>query len=850
MPASPPTIDDAMAVLADRPRDEEDLFTALGLSPDDDDAWQFLEDVEDDGRIIDLTDGRMAVATALLEGVTAWHRVGEDEVAARMLAPGIDGILHLAVGPWPHEVRVGDEVVALGIWTDAKGPDLDRGPSLRLPDGWAVDLTAGDLVALVLDGDQTRLVTADDPRAAQAPGRDPNVGGRLRAAFSAVAHEHAEVLTLLHDPDEPLVDQWVLHLDDAAPLLLADHGEILQALDLPLGEAVSESGLTCVNGVVGGPAVSTAHLGLYSMGDALLRSRRDLTEDRAEVAEAAGLAWGVLVGQGRFDDEVRSSVDAALLRALEVPGAVDALVDHLRLVDDDLLDGMSVRAGEAHGLDPEAPGPAWLAAETLIARGQPGPALEVLSATMGAGKGGDPPEEWRGAWEALANLRAVAGDINGAVALFDRMGEIGVVRRLSQWRSTAPRGVGRNERCPCGSGRKFKQCCLIHPLPLDLDSRVGYLWWKLETWAVRYHGDHAPRPDVDPSGPSMIAVWMLGYDAHIVEDGAMAEVVAEIGDLLPPDERALVDRWATRGHSLWEVGAVATNGSRRLRDLLHGVDVHVDGAPLEDASTGDLLLALVVPGAEGEHLVGHVVGVATDARERALQVLADDPDGQDIVDLAADLVRPSSMTTPDGDPLVVHGGRWQVADLDEAVAALDLASPRSYEELEWPDGEDADSVRWSLRVEDDELIGGALSDQRWDELEALVNEVLPDATLVDRHSTEASALLEAARQFEGSTPSSPAEASGDAIDFDDDVDLDDDDAMVQHFVRQKEVEWCDQPVPALGGITPRQALADPSRRDDVIALVRSFRTPVTPTLAGRGFDGDRIAALLGIADEL
>jgi len=28
----------------------------------------------------------------------------------------------------------------------------------------------------------------------------------------------------------------------------------------------------------------------------------------------------------------------------------------------------------------------------------------------------------------------------------------------------APRKVGRNELCPCGSGKKFKRCCLDKPL--------------------------------------------------------------------------------------------------------------------------------------------------------------------------------------------------------------------------------------------------------------------------------------------------------------------------------------------------------------------------------------------------
>jgi uncharacterized protein len=29
------------------------------------------------------------------------------------------------------------------------------------------------------------------------------------------------------------------------------------------------------------------------------------------------------------------------------------------------------------------------------------------------------------------------------------------------------KGIGRNDRCPCGSGKKFKQCCLASPFNVD-----------------------------------------------------------------------------------------------------------------------------------------------------------------------------------------------------------------------------------------------------------------------------------------------------------------------------------------------------------------------------------------------
>ena len=41
-----------------------------------------------------------------------------------------------------------------------------------------------------------------------------------------------------------------------------------------------------------------------------------------------------------------------------------------------------------------------------------------------------------------------------------------MLKRLLAWFGGRPRvdygEVGRNDDCPCGSGRKFKQCCIDH----------------------------------------------------------------------------------------------------------------------------------------------------------------------------------------------------------------------------------------------------------------------------------------------------------------------------------------------------------------------------------------------------
>lgn len=64
-----------------------------------------------------------------------------------------------------------------------------------------------------------------------------------------------------------------------------------------------------------------------------------------------------------------------------------------------------------------------------------------------------------------------------------------------------------------------------------------------------------------------------------------------------------------------------------------------------------------------------------------------------------------------------------------------------------------------------------------------------------------------------------------------------------------EERWCDENVPAIGGVTPRDAAADPTRRDDLIRLIASFERlqPSTESDA-MTFRPWRLRELLGLED--
>jgi hypothetical protein len=75
----------------------------------------------------------------------------------------------------------------------------------------------------------------------------------------------------------------------------------------------------------------------------------------------------------------------------------------------------------------------------------------------------------------------------------------------------------------------------------------------------------------------------------------------------------------------------------------------------------------------------------------------------------------------------------------------------------------------------------------------------------------------------------------------DDEELDvDEDALLEEFTREQERRWLDQPIPVLGGATPRAAAADEALRPDLLTLLAESSE------RGR-FDTNRLRADLGLA---
>jgi SEC-C motif len=184
--------------------------------------------------------------------------------------------------------------------------------------------------------------------------------------------------------------------------------------------------------------------------------------------------------------------------------------------------------------------------------------------------------------------------------------------------------TGRNEPCPCGSGRKYKQCCGNGKYPsgvLAASSTRDAALAKLLTFAFHpaFDSDHAvaevmfwgnlirdsSRQEFEWILDSQDATikyntWFL-FDWEAEDSGTVAEIFLEeaAAELTPP-EREFLQRLSNAPLRLYEVESVEAGEGAHLIDLWTGTRLFViERTATEEMVAWDLLGARVAPDGMG-----------------------------------------------------------------------------------------------------------------------------------------------------------------------------------------------------------------------------------------------------------
>ena len=415
--------------------------------------------------------------------------------------------------------------------------------------------------------------------------------------------------------------------------------------------------------------------------------------------------------------------------------------------------------------------------------------------------------------------------------------------------------VGRNEPCPCGSGRKSKHCHQGQ-MAISGTERAAWVLDKARTHVVTLAPTLLESLAGTEDHPD--AVELTSLDIILFDGGGLQRFLRSRGSQLPADEVSLIEAWIA-GHraSVYRIDAIEAgpgSGAIGLTDQSDRRRFSVDAtAAWDHVDVDDLVWCRLLPVDGAWRSSGVVRAVRLKDRETLIQavhasaeehldaLLGRDPERRPVLDA-------------DGEPVVSARTSWRVpAAMGEVEAVLDGVAER--QDRHWVltgDGQAATTVTVHPRRSADEagptdddttdgdrqvtldpdgvrLLTDSSSVRRHQRATALVADLFPSAT------DEWSELIPAARSVAQEDDEEVLMAfwaecdDADAWDDEDDDELDGEEAVspelqaaVDAFAADFERRWVDDPLPVLGGRSPRQAAADPEHVADLRTLLREF----------------------------
>jgi len=447
---------------------------------------------------------------------------------------------------------------------------------------------------------------------------------------------------------------------------------------------------------------------------------------------------------------------------------------------------------------------------------------------------------------------------------------------------------GRNAQCPCGSGRKYKKCCLAKDQEASAEQRdrqAGHdldndLTHELIDFANRRHGlrwhDFA-RDFYDVQETLQLAIPWSVYHHRIEGHSVLEAYLEESPRRLSRAERDWLEAQQAAWLSLWEVSDVECGVSITLRDLLTGETrcVHeVSGS--QTLVARDVLLARIVdhngtfllcgshprplPPAPAAEVLRRARGRLRRKRAVPVERLRDEAVGRylikrweeavDDLDAAyADRQAGSpEIQNTDGDPLLLTIDHFDIApgkrgDVEGRLAEL--------EEVDPPESGESPPVYVFLRS------GNALH-KSWENTVVGHGKLLATSLQLETNSKSRADVLRARvegvcgglishRAREHADPvSDKASLSVTGRDKASEPPSPEAEQLVLEFKRRHYADWPDHPLPALDGKTPREAVQTVGGRGAVDVLLKEMENLEQRAREGASFDFSLVRSELGL----
>lgn len=569
------------------------MLAARGVDLGPDAGETLAEILESDvGPIMLLLDNRLVWLPALLDGQIFTHRVSAAEIDANLikLDPDLTPVSTLTELDTYLRLSDGSPITHLG---DGEG-------ALALPAGRyaAMGVAAGDLIGLRVTATGFELSNVAEP-----------LPGELGARLAALVADGPELL-------DPAI--WTMCADD----------EPFRTATAPLGELLAAAGLTRH-----GDWFATSDFDFDSWHTAgrieAVMQRHELDGDQARaVLATVQLVW-LLASQPEPTYPVTLR---EILKWLAEPAVAAAVLAEMGPGRESAT-ALAEFAESMTGLTPRPARPAvhWLSAMAQERLGN----IEAAEASLETAQSLDP--SWPLSGWSLARYASDRGDAERGLALLRESGtpdDDELVVLLEHFRPAPRPGLGRNERCWCGSGRKYKVCHLNRE-ELPLAERAAWLYQKagLMLFDDEFVGALLDTAEARAAGSVDAALGDgLVSDTMLFEGGVFAAFLSARGALLPADERSLAEQWLQVRRSVHEVIEVSRGQGMTLRDIRTG-EVHAvrERAASAAVRVGEFYCARVVPAGDTWQVFGGLSPVAAGALDAVVALLAGGPGPVELV---------------------------------------------------------------------------------------------------------------------------------------------------------------------------------------------------------------------------
>jgi hypothetical protein len=427
---------------------------------------------------------------------------------------------------------------------------------------------------------------------------------------------------------------------------------------------------------------------------------------------------------------------------------------------------------------------------------------------------------------------------------------------------------GRNDPCPCGSGKKYKRCCMARR---EEESRQGRDQvaglGRAIGWLFDHHGPAVEDAILEffdrgrgevasffadlPAGLKEMAEinlneWLLA-DAEIVVDGARrrtAELVLEAGPPLEAAARSRVAELARPPLRLYEVEECRPGEGLFLRDAL---EPGAAPAWVKERTASRTLIRHAVFGARiilegGEReLSGAIYPIPRGDLLRLKDFIRGRLRGRRATDLA--VVRrvvglaiidawvssispkplPRIQDAASGDPLLLVTDHYRVRDWDRLAAALEREGRiRGSREDGWvlleSEPTDEPGQRFVLSLtpgSGDRLEAFARTRRLAEEGKSWLAGVAGDLLIFVTRE-----IVDPVGALRHGVPRKPKPRADSAKDRD--MPPAERTELLRQVFEHQYSHWADEPIPALGGKTPRQSLRSKRGRERVVDLLRLY----------------------------